>query len=436
VRGQAGSGRVASAGEVVAGGGPLGGDDLAGLRILHADMDAFYASIEVRRDPSLAGKPLLVAGTGPRGVVTSASYEARAYGCRSAMPTQRARRMCPQALVIPPDFAAYQQVSRQVMATFRAVTPLVEPLSLDEAFLDVGGAERLAGSALAIARDLRVRVREQTGLVVTVGVAANKFLAKLASTRGKPDGLLVVPPSQTLGFLHPLPVQVLWGVGEATLAVLHRYGLATVGELARAPRATLERALGQSNGARLHELAWGRDERPVVSDEEPKSVSSEETFETDLDDPDTLAKEVRRCAVRVGRRLRAACLSGRTVTLKVRFADFKTVTRSRTLPSSLDGDAELGRIGTELLAALGVSRPVRLVGMGVSGLVAEGAPVQLELGVEDAAGRRAVDAVADRIRDRWGERSLELASLVDEPETAFAEARDEPRARRDLRTDP
>jgi DNA polymerase-4 len=368
-------------------------------------------------------------------VVTSASYEARAYGCRSAMPTQRARRMCPEAIVVAPDFAAYQDVSRQVMAEFRAVTPMVEPLSLDEAFLDVGGAVRLAGDALGIARDVRARVRERTGLVVTVGVAGNKFLAKLASTRGKPDGLLVVPPSRALEFLHPLPVQVLWGVGEATLAVLRRYGLATVGELANAPRATLERALGRSAGARLHELAWGRDERPVVPDEPPKSIGAEETFETDIDDPDVLAREVRRSAARVGRRLRAAGLSGRTVTLKVRFADFKTVTRSRTLPSALDGDAELGRLGAELLAGLGVTHPVRLVGVSVSGLVAEGAPVQLELG--DAPDeRRAVDLVADRIRDRWGERALELASLVDEPATAFVEARDEPRARRGLRNRP
>ena len=437
--------RVRPTGQVVVGGSPVPEDDLDALRILHADMDAFYASIEVRRDPGLAGRPVLVGGPGPRGVVTSASYEARLRGCRSAMPTALALRLCPDAVVIRPDFDAYHDVSRAVMAVFRAVTPLVEPLSLDEAFLDVGGARRLAGSAPAIAADLRARVREETGLAVTVGVAANKFLAKLGSSHGKPDGLLVIPPSRAVDWLHRLGVEVLWGVGQATMAVLARYGLVTVGDLARAPVATLEGALGRSAGRRLHELAWARDERPVVPDQAAKSVGAEETFAADIDDPEALAREVLRCAVRVGRRLRAASVAGRTIILKVRFGDFTTVTRARTLPGPVDADTEIGRVATELLTALEVGRrPVRLVGVTAGGLVAEGDPVQLELGLDtggslaaahdpDRTRWDAVDRAADELRARFGDGAVRLASLLDEPDQAYREAQHEPRARRDLR---
>ncbi len=324
-------------GEVVAG-GPLGPGEADGLGILHADLDAFYASVEVLKDPSLRGRPLLVGGTGGRGVVTSASYEARAFGCRNAMPMARARRLCPQAVAVPPDFAAYRRHSVTVMGIFQSITPLVEPLALDEAFLDVRGARALFGDAVAAARLLRSRVREEAGLALTVGVAGNKFLAKLASTRGKPDGLLVVPPGRAIEFLHPLPVDALWGAGRATIEVLARYGLRTVGDVAATPRATLERALGPAAGAQLHELAWARDDREVVPFESAKSVGSEETFAADIDDPERLATEVLRCCVRTGRRLREAGLAGRTVTLKLRFADFRTITRGRTLAVAVDTD--------------------------------------------------------------------------------------------------
>jgi DNA polymerase-4 len=227
--------QVRPTGEVVIGGLPVDPADVEGLHILHADLDAFYASVEVLKDPSLRGKPLLVGGTGSRGVVTSASYQARAYGCRNAMPMAQARRLCPQAVAVPPDFATYRRCSKRVLQVFQSVTPLLEPLALDEAFLDVRGARRLLGTAMEIARTLRARVREETGLALTVGVAGNKFLAKLASTRGKPEGLLVVPPSRALAFLHPLPAQALWGVGPAAVATLARYGLRTVGEVARSP---------------------------------------------------------------------------------------------------------------------------------------------------------------------------------------------------------
>jgi DNA polymerase-4 len=418
-------------GEVIAGEGPLGPGEADGLGVLHADLDAFYASVEVLKDPSLRGRPLLVGGTGGRGVVTSASYEARAFGCRNAMPMARARRLCPQAVAIPPDFAAYRRHSATVMRIFASVTPLVEPLALDEAFLDVRGARALFGDAVAIARLLRSRVREEAGLTLTVGVAASKYLAKLASTRGKPDGLLVVPPGRALRFLHPLPVDALWGAGRATIEVLHRYGLRTVGDVAATPRATLERALGPAVGAQLHELAWARDDREVVPFEAPKSVGSEETFAADIDDPEQLAREVLRCCARVGRRLREAGLAGRTVTLKLRFADFRTITRGRTLPVATDTDPELHAVAGELLARLQLGRsPVRLVGVTVSNLQRAGAPVQLRLGPERPGWEAAVRA-ADAVRARFGEGAIDLASLTgDRPAEAYQEARQTPRPRR------
>jgi DNA polymerase IV len=423
---------VAPTGEVVAGGRPLGPGEADGLGILHADLDAFYASVEVRKDPTLAGRPLLVGGVGPRGVVTSASYEARAYGCRNAMPMARARRLCPQAVAVPPDFAAYRRCSATVMRIFQGVTPLIEPLALDEAFLDVRGAAGLFGDAVAIARLLRARVRDEAGLPLTVGVAANKFLAKLASTRGKPDGLLVVPPARALAFLHPLPVDALWGAGQATIEVLARYGLRTVGDVAATPRATLERALGPAAGAHLHALAWGRDEREVVPFEAAKSVGSEETFAADIDDPGQLAREVLRCCVRVGRRLREAGLAGRTVTLKLRFGDFRTITRGRTLPAATDTDTDLHEVAGDLLARLQLGRvPVRLVGVTVSNLQAAGAPVQLRLG-PDRPGWEAAVRAADAVRARFGEGAIDLASLAaDRPAEAYQEARQTPRPRRD-----
>src|SRR5919202_4812165 len=411
---------VRPTGEVIAGDAPLGPGEADGLGILHADLDAFYASVELRKDPSLAGRPLLVGGTGARGVVTSASYEARAFGCRNAMPMARARRLCPQAVAIPPDFAAYRRHSAAVMRIFQSLTPLVEPLALDEAFLDVRGARALFGDAVAAARLLRARVREEAGLALTVGVAATKFLAKLASTRGKPDGLLVVPAGRALQFLHPLPVDALWGAGQATIEVLHRYGLRTVGDVASTPRATLERALGPAAGTQLHELAWGRDDREVVPSEAAKSVGSEETFEADIDDPDQLAREVLRCCVRVGRRLREAGLAGRTVTLKLRFANFRTITRGRTLEVATDTDTELHEVAGELLARLQLGRvPVRLVGVTVSNLQRAGAPTQLRLG-PDRPGWEAAVRAADAVRARFGDGAIALASLsAERPAEAF-----------------
>jgi DNA polymerase-4 len=445
-------------GEVIVGGPPVPAADLERLTILHADMDAFYASVEVRRDPSLAGRPVLVGWPGPRGVVTSASYEARRRGCRSAMPMGQAIRRCPDAVVIRPDFDAYQAASRQVMALFRGVTPLVEPLSLDEAFMDVAAARRLAGTGPAVAAALRARVLAETGLSVTVGVAASKFLAKLGSSMGKPDGLMVIPPSRAVPWLHQLGVGVLWGVGEATMAVLARYGLATVGDLARTPLATLEAALGKAAGRRLHDLAWGRDDRQVEPDQATKSVSAEETFETDIADPAVLDRELLRCAVKVGRRLRAAALTGRTVGIKVRFDDFTTVTRARTLAAGVDGDAEIAAVAADLLAVLLASpamaaghwtepgpergagagvRPVRLLGVSAAGLSGVGDPVQLTLGLDALEQRpaeghwEAVDRAADGVRARFGDAAVGPASLLAGGPAGAEPA--EPRARRDRR---
>jgi DNA polymerase-4 len=404
--------QVRPTGELIAGGRPLAPGEADGLGILHADLDAFYASVEVQKDPALRGRPLLVGGTGGRGVVTSASYEARAFGCRNAMPMARARRLCPQAVAIPPDFPAYRRASAAVMRIFQSVTPLVEPLALDEAFLDVRGARALFGDAVAIARLLRARVRAEAGLALTVGVAGSKFLAKLASTRGKPDGLLVVPPGRALEFLHPLPVDALWGAGQATIDVLARYGLRTVGDVAATPRATLERALGPAAGAQLHHLAWARDDREVVPFETAKSISAEETFDTDIDDPEELAREVLRCCVRVGRRLREAGLAGRTVTLKLRFADFRTITRARTLAVAADSDTELHQVAAELLERLQLGRaPVRLAGVSASNLQRADAPVQLRLGPERPGWEAAVRA-ADAVRARFGDGAIDLASLT------------------------
>jgi DNA polymerase-4 len=403
---------VRPTGELIAGGRPLQPGEADGLGILHADLDAFYASVEVGKDPALRGRPLLVGGTGPRGVVTSASYEARAFGCRNAMPMARARRLCPQAAAIPPDFPAYRRASAAVMRIFQSVTPLVEPLALDEAFLDVRGARALFGDAVAIARLLRSRVRAEAGLALTVGVAGSKFLAKLASTRGKPDGLLVVPPGRALEFLHPLPVEALWGAGQATIEVLARYGLRTVGDVATTPRETLEQALGPATGAQLHQLAWARDDREVVPFEAAKSISAEETFDTDIDDPAQLAREVLRCCVRVGRRLREAGLAGRTVTLKLRFANFRTITRARTLAVATDTDTELHQVAGELLERLQLGRaPVRLAGVGVSNLQRSDDPVQLRLG-SDRPGWEAAVRAADAVRARFGEGAIDLASLT------------------------
>jgi len=384
----------------------------AGCTVLHVDMDAFFASVEVRRHPELAGTPVIVGGIGNRGVVTSATYEARRYGVHSAMPTARALRLCPTATVLPGDLALYAEVSRSVMALFRSITPLVEPLSMDEAFLDVSGAGRRLGDAAEIGEYIRARVFDEQGITCSVGVAGTKFVAKLASTRAKPDGLLVVRPPEVMDFLHPLPVGALWGVGPKTEEILLRLGLRTVGDLAHVPAKTLQRALG-SAGAHLHELSWGRDPRRVVPNEPEKSAGHEETFSTDIDDPAVIHRELLLLSERTAGRLRSSGWLARTVSIKVRFADFATITRSRTLDVPTDVGQELYDTARALYDALGLERArIRLVGVRAERLIDAGsAPQQLELGAREH-GRRDAELAADRAARRFGAGAVRPATLL------------------------
>ncbi len=390
----------------------LGVDD-TGCTILHVDMDAFYASVELLTRPELRGKPVIVGGAGSRGVVLSATYEARALGVHSAMPMSRARRAAPQAVIIEPTHHRYSDVSAAVMELFASITPLVEPLSLDEAFLDVSGSLRRLGSPAAIAALIRARVHDEQGITCSVGVAASKFVAKLASTRCKPDGLLIVPKDEVVAFLHPLPVGALWGVGERTEEVLRRLGLQTVADLAHIPESTLQRALGPATGAHLAALAWGRDDRSVVPHEPDKSIGAEETFARDVDDPEVVRRELLRLSERVAARLRAQALVGRTVQLKVRFADFSTITRSRTLREPTDVAKTIYATVTGAYEALHLQRArIRLVGVRLEGLRdAAGSPEQLALG-DRPHGWRDAERAVDRVTRRFGAGIVQPARLV------------------------
>lgn len=396
--------------------------------ILHVDMDAFFASVEVRRRPELAGLPVIVGGAGNRGVVTSATYAARRYGVRSAMPMSRARRLCPDAVIVPGNMEAYVEVSRAIMGLFAMVTPLVEPLSLDEAFLDVRGAGRRLGDPVTIGEWLRARVADEQGITCSVGIAASKFVAKLASTRAKPDGLLRVPPGEVMDFLHPLPVGALWGVGAKTEEQLTRLGLRTVGDIANTPRATLIRALGEASGAHLYELSWGRDPRSVVPDEPDRSTGAEETFSSDVDDPVIIHRELLRLSERTASNLRAGGQVARTVTVKVRFADFKTITRSKTLRQATDVGHEIYQLARELFDALGLDRArIRLVGVRAEGLrPAAQAPHQLQIGAPERGWREA-EIAADAAAVRFGRGAVRPAALVGREHPGGQEGTERPR---------
>lgn len=408
--------------------GPRGDD--TDCHVLHVDMDAFYASVSLLSRPELVGLPVIVGGGGTRGVVLSATYEARALGVHSAMPMMRARRLAPQAVVLPPDHDLYARTSHGVMEVFRSVTPLVEPISLDEAFLDVRGAVRRLGSPARVGEHIRATVLDEQGITCSVGVATTKFVAKLASARCKPDGLLVVPQDRVVAFLHPLPVRALWGVGEKTHEVLAKLGLHTVGDLAATPAETLKRALGQASGSHLHALSWGRDERAVVPHEPDKSVGAEETFAVDVDDPVVVARELLRLSERTAARLRAAGQVGRTVSIKVRFADFTTITRAKTLPEHTDVGRTVYETALALYEALGLERArLRLVGVRVEGVrEADGVPHQLLLGEKDSGWREAEQAV-DRAARRFGAGAVRPAALV-QPDGPTSVAREPQRPRR------
>ncbi|GAB3585777.1 DNA polymerase IV [Amycolatopsis endophytica] len=386
--------------------------DDTGCGLLHVDMDAFFAAVELRTRPELVDKPVVVAGAGPRSVVTSANYPAREFGVRAAMPVAVARRLCPHAVFIPPTHGLYGEVSRGVMAIFRELTPLVEPLSLDEAFLDVSGAlRRLGETSSGIAALIRRRVRAEHGITCSVGVAGVKFVAKLASGMAKPDGVLVVPAAQTLAFLHPLPISALWGVGKKTEESLRRLGLATIADVAAAPLPRLRKAVGNAGAEHLHALAHGIDERGVVVDSPEKSLGAEHTFDTDQRDPRVLERELLRLSERVAASLRGRGLRGRTVSIKVRFADFRTITRARTLPSATDVARVIHSTAVALLTEAVAGAEIRLLGVRVEGLTGEAEPEQLSFEQPEPRWRDA-EVAADVARSKFGSAAVRPASLL------------------------
>ncbi len=386
--------------------------------ILHVDMDAFFVSVEQLRRPELRGLPVAVGGSGSRGVVASASYEARAYGVSSAMPAGRARRLCPEIVFLPGDHGLYQEVSGRIMEILRSFTPLVEPLSVDEAFLDVSGAHR---QPVEIGHLIRRRVRAHEGINCAVGVASAKFLAKLSSKVAKPEptpsgpsggaGVFEVPVGEERAFLAPRPVEDIWGVGPVTLAQLSRIGIATIGELAEFPLQRLEEVIGKAHSRHLHNLANAIDPRPVVPHTAPKSISQEKTFSRDLYSHEGLGAELVGLSDSVASRLRAAELAGRTVTIKVRFGDFTTITRSYTLPSPVDSGVVLARVAKRLLEAVDVAPGVRLIGVGVSEL---DDPGHRQLSLEDAGtpSWHHIDRAMDQIRDRFGTEAIHPGSAA------------------------
>lgn len=391
--------------------------------ILHVDMDAFFVAVELLRRPELRGQPVVVGGAGARGVVAAASYEARRFGVHSAMPSVQARKLCPRAVFLDGDHPHYAQVSHQLMEIFRSVTPLVEPLSLDEAFLDVTGARRLSGGGEKIAQQLRDRIRREASLVCSIGVAPSKLVAKMASEDAKPTasaegvaegtGVRVVSPGSETAFLARRPVGDLWGVGPKTLARLERIGVRTIGDLAALPEQVVVGVLGRSHGRDLRELAMGHDDRAVVPEQRPRSIGHEETFPRDLEGDEVLRREVLRLADGVARRLRQAGVQGRTVTLKLRFPDFRTLTRSVTLSAHVDDPRTIGRAAVDLLAALELSVGVRLLGVSVSGL---GTDAGRQLSFEDLSTvTDDVTGAVDAVRDRFGENAIGPASTVAVP---------------------
>jgi DNA polymerase-4 len=398
-------------------------------------MDAFFASVEQARRPELRGVPVIVGGRpGSRGVVATASYEARKSGVHSAMPTATAKRLCPKGVFLPVRMSRYAEMSDTVFAIYRRFTPLVEPLSIDEAFLDVTGCERLFGSAEEVARKIKAAVREETGLTVSAGVAPNKFLAKIASDLKKPDGLTVVPPGGELEFLDPLPVGKLWGVGKVTEQELRRLGIRTIGDLRRVPQGTLTRAFG-ANGEHLHRLAHGIDDRPVETEHEAKSIGHEDTYDHDLRERGAIRRELLSLSDRVSARLRRHGLKGKTITLKVKYSDFVQVTRAATLSDPTDDGGTLYRVALDLLGntEAGV-RPVRLLGISVSKLSPAGGSAkadrleQLPLFGQPRAGKRdepfpvdpekkeKLNRAVDRIREKFGPNGIVPGALPENGE--------------------
>ncbi len=378
--------------------------------ILHIDMDAFFAAVEQRDNPSLLGKPVAVGGRPEsRGVVAAASYEARRYGIHSAMPSAEAQQRCPQLILVTPDHTKYQRVSRQIMTLLAEYTPLVEQVSVDEAFLDVSGSLRLHGSAVHIGQQIRQRISQDLQLTASVGIGPNKFVAKLASEQAKPDGLLVIEPGQVRKFLAPLPVAALWGVGEATAGKLHRQGFATIGQLQQCDVDELVALFGKY-GRRLAQLSQGQDDSPIQTDRGRKSVSHEQTFAQDTKDRQFLRARLLELSEQVGHRLRSSQFKGRTVTLKLRFSNFHTITRSTTLTKPTNSDQQIYHSAGSLLDSVNLAqRKVRLVGIAVTNLDA-GAQPQLLAMVNSRESD--VDRAIDAVRERFGTNSVRRARLA------------------------
>lgn len=377
--------------------------------IIHVDMDAFFASVEQRDNPDYRGKPVIVGGCGPRGVVSTASYEARKYGVHSAMSTIQARRRCPQGIFLPADHRRYERVSRQIRQLLAEFSPLVEPLSLDEAFLDVSGMEWLYPNPVDMAKKIKQRIWQEVGLTASAGVAPNKFLAKVASDLKKPDGLVVVHPEEVERFLSPLSVGRLWGVGEVTEKVLIDHGIKTIGQLRAADSKRLEAWLG--NAAQdLQQLAHGLDTRPVVPEQEPRSVGNEETYEADVYSRDEIRTNLLGLAVHVAWRLRLLGLTGRTVTVKIRWASFKTITRSRTLPEQTCLDDVIFKTALELTEKALSHEGIRLLGITISGL--SRGSMQTSLFGGEADKQMAVATAVDSLRARFGENIVSRGRLL------------------------
>ncbi len=377
--------------------------------ILHADADAFFASVEQRDDPRLRGQPVIVGG----GVVLAASYEAKAHGVQTAMGGRQARRLCPQAIVVPPRMAAYAEASRALYALFEDTTPSVEGLSIDEAFLDVRGMERIAGTPLEIAARLRRAARERLGLPLSVGIARTKHLAKIASAVAKPDGLLLVPPERELAFLHPLAIERIWGIGPATAARLHRHGIATVGELARVPEPELATILGRAAARHLHALANNHDPRPVRPRPRRRSIGSQHALGRTHKSPDAIETDLVAIVDRVTRRLRAAGRVGRTVVLRLRFDDYTRATRSRTLPhptAQTRAVLDTARALLETARPLIQQRGLTLIGLTIANLEND-LPLQLILPL-DPDNTELLDAALDQIRTRYGPSAITRGLLL------------------------
>ena len=389
------------------------GDDDSQTNILHIDMDSFFAQVEIRQDPSLVGKAVIVGGSGNRGVVTSATYEARGLGVRAGMPIARARALCPTAVFIPGHFELYRMYSRKVMEIIGRFSPLVEQVSVDEAFVDVKGSRLRFGTPIQIARDIRTQIRGDLGLPASVGIASTKSVAKIASSNAKPDGLLLIPAEATIEFLHGLPVGALWGVGAKSGQILEREGIQTIGQLAEHPVQRLARLLGAAAAHQLHDLAWGIDPRPVCVSREEKSVGMERTFEVDIRDRGVLEQFITKAAHECARRLREGGWVCRQVAIKMRGADFSTIARQQRLAAPTDLGREISRIARELFARETLpSGGVRLFGVRAEGLIAreEGFEVTLDQDERPEAAERAMD----QIRGKYGAGAISIASLLDE----------------------